>query len=167
MADRPHELDRAVTQILGEIQELAPKFATNLFPQGPAGHKVLPREPLLDMVAQNWADKSFRTKLLERMSPPGPNGMPAIEKGIDGFIKLYNDAVLRRDNTHQDMPMSEAGATRVMPIASPIPQPVEAGAPDTVPPAGTPAPPPGLPGAAGPPAMPPGVPPPPPFPGAS
>lgn len=93
-----HDLERAATQLLGEIQQQASRFAQDLFPQGPAGHKVLPRQALLEMVSNNWQDKSFREKLLERLAPPGPNGLPTVEEGIDTFVKLFRDAVLRSDD---------------------------------------------------------------------
>jgi hypothetical protein len=132
MPKRKHELDLVTAQLLGEIQQLAPKFAESLFPQGPAGHKVLPREALLDMVANNWQDKSFRVKLLERMAPPGPDGMPAIEKGVDDFIKLYTDAMLRRDNAEQNLPLTEAGAIRAIPPTLPVVQSLGPGTPETM-----------------------------------
>jgi hypothetical protein len=162
MASRKHELDTAASQLIGEIQQQADRFAQDLFPQGPAGHKVLPREALLEMVANNWPDKTFRVKLLERLSPPGPNGLPAVEKGLDDFIKLYTDAVLKRDNAWQDEPKSEAAANRMLPMDSPIPQPLDA-APGAV---AAPAGPAVLSGAAGP-APSPSTPPPPVYPGAA
>jgi hypothetical protein len=163
MASRQHELDKAASQLIGEIQQQAGRFAQDLFPQGPAGHKVLPREALLEMVANNWPDKSFRIKLLERMTPPGPNGLPAVEEGIDAFIKLYTDAVLKRDNAWQDEPKSEAGATRMLPPDSPIPQPLDSPGVSEQGAGGLAAPvvPPGPTGAAPP------IPPPPAFPGAA
>jgi hypothetical protein len=91
-AEPDHELTRATAILLGEIQGTAGDFAKKLFPGGPAGHSEAPRDVLLDMVRRHWNEPGFRKKLLDRMAPPGPNGLPQPE-GAEAYIKLYNDAV--------------------------------------------------------------------------
>lgn len=104
-----HELARAANLLLGEIKREAPEYAAQLFPGGPAGHQEPPKSVLHDMVATHWEEPAFRKQMLDRLAPPGPNGLPTMEEGIDEFLKLYTDAVLRTPTNHPET-MTERGA---------------------------------------------------------
>lgn len=103
----PHqnELNRVVAELSQEARDNAPRIASDLFPKGPAGHQTLSHDQELDMIARHWHEKSFRTNLLERVAPPGPNGYPDPVLA-QRFIDLYADAVLKRGSIEQDVPQT-------------------------------------------------------------
>lgn len=104
-----HELDRATRVLHSELRDNAERLGSALFPGGPVGHQLMPRKALLDLVNNHWNDQSFRLKLLQRMAPPGPDGTPQAEGAVE-YIKLFKDAILRRNDPQKQMPMSEEDA---------------------------------------------------------
>jgi len=104
-----HELTRATTILLAEIRAEAPRYANKLFPGGPAGHTELKQDAELELVRHHWDEPGFRTKLLDRLSPPGPNGLPGNPDGVERFLKIYLDAVAR-PGPEAPQPMSEERA---------------------------------------------------------
>jgi hypothetical protein len=104
-----HELTRATTILLAEIRAEAPRYATKLFPGGPAGHTELKKDAELELIRHHWDEPGFRKKLLDRLSPPGPNGLPGNPEGVDRFLKLYTEAVAI-PGPEAPQPMSEERA---------------------------------------------------------
>lgn len=107
---KEHELVRASREIVQELTGMAERLAGDLFPDGVAGGTTLPREAELDMVARHWDDPAFRQTLLTRLAPPGPEGLPTYGPGIEAFQKLYAEAILKRGNPADALPMEPGRA---------------------------------------------------------
>jgi hypothetical protein len=134
-----HELERVAAVLTQEARAQAERLATDLFPQGPPGHRKLSRARELEMVAYHWHDPTFRKNLLNRMAPPGPNGYPDPELAQD-FIDLYTEAVLKHGSVQQDTPGTDKAPITApqgpLPLGGTVPPP---GAVPTFPQAAAPA----------------------------
>lgn len=135
-----HPLDRAADAIRSELQETSKRLAGSLFPQGPAGSRTLSRKALLDYIGRHWEEPDFRTTLLDRMAPKGPDNK-RLASGVRNYLGLYRDAV-------QVPGKGKVAEPPPVPEAAPPP-------PGMMPPPGMPPGLPGLPGPSGPPLPPP------------
>jgi hypothetical protein len=166
-----HPLDRAAKTLAAEIKGNAPRLASDLFPSGPAGAERLSKEAFNSYVSRHWDEPEFRTALLERMAPKGPDGK-RLPSGVKQFNALYKD-VIEPAQRLKNVPSADQPPAFVPPgQAEPAPAPPAplAPPPGATAPAPTPGPPPPLPGPPpmpppGPPGMPASSPPPTPPPG--
>jgi hypothetical protein len=143
-----HPLDRAADTIRSELQETSKRMAGALFPQGPAGSAKLSRKAMLDYVGRHWEEPDFRTTLLDRVAPKGPDGT-RLASGVRTYLSLYRDAVVNTGKAKVAEPPPPAP-----PPMPPPPGPAPVAQPATGPPMGGP-PGTGAPMPGGPPSMPP------------
>lgn len=87
-----HPLDRAASQLAGELQENAKRLAGELFPNGPAGTVQPTKAALGGYVRRHWDDPTFRQVLLDRMAPKAPDGN-RVPWGVRSFMDLYRTEV--------------------------------------------------------------------------
>lgn len=87
-----HPLQRAALTIKEEITGTAKRLAGELFPSGPAGSERLSKPAFDSYVKRHWDEPEFRTSLLDRMAPKGPDGK-RLPSGVQQFNALYKEII--------------------------------------------------------------------------
>jgi hypothetical protein len=87
-----HPLDRASAQLRDELQANARRLAADLFPNGPAGTVMPSKQALGAYMRRHWDDPQFRSAMLDRMAPKGPDGA-RVPWGVRAFTDLYRQHV--------------------------------------------------------------------------
>lgn len=87
-----HPLERAAVTIREELQGTAKRMAGDLFPSGPAGTERLSKPAFDAYVLRHWDEAEFRTSLLDRLAPKGPDGK-RLASGVKQFNQMYKDVI--------------------------------------------------------------------------